>query len=69
MLRLTSQQIEEFASRKGAKRIAVENFLCSLFDSDEREALMNLHADARSYGWNAATIRAIHDGIKLASKQ
>ena len=67
MRQLTDAEVAKFATRKGAKRIAVENFLGTL---DERAGLygnrQNLYADARSYGWNAATFEAIRQGIGLA---
>lgn len=65
---LSGDQIEKFASRKGVKRIPVENFLASLNGSSVSDALMNVRNDARSYKWNAATEKAIRDGITLASK-
>lgn len=63
---ITSEQIEKLASRKGAKRIAVENFLGTLGTMSRADALGNLDADARAYRWNAATVNAIRAGI-LAS--
>lgn len=68
MRNLTASEIEKLASRKGVKRIAVENFLGTLFDSTVTDAYYNLQADARSYNWNAATVKAIESGITLASK-
>lgn len=68
MRNLTSVEIDKLASRANVKRVAVENFLGTLFDSTAREAYHNLQADARSYKWNAATVRAIEAGITLASK-
>jgi hypothetical protein len=62
---LTKEQIDALASGKGVKRIAVENFLGSLGCSDKMGASMNLHADAKCYGWNAATVNAIRRGISL----
>ncbi|HID71577.1 MAG TPA: hypothetical protein EYP29_02385 [Thermoplasmata archaeon] len=67
MRELSLNEIKNLASRPKAKRIAVENFLFSMADLSEREALYNLVLDARFYGWNLATIKAIKDGIKLAS--
>ena len=67
MRRLTSEEIEKFASRKGVKKIAVENFLATM-GSNPMEAHMNMGADAKSYGWNAATQNAIRAGIELAKK-
>lgn len=68
MRNLTGQEIESLSTRKGVKAIAVQNFLGTLNDSTAREAYHNLQADARSYRWNAATIKAIEAGITLASK-
>jgi len=47
----------------GIKRIAVENFLSSLSGMSVTDAFANLRSDARSYGWNAATVNAIAEGI------
>ena len=65
---LTAEQIEKLASRKGVKRIPVENFLGSLDGSNFLDALANLNMDSRLYGWNAATIKALQDGITLTFK-
>ena len=65
---LTTDKIEKLASRKGVKKVAVENFLGTLWDSTSWSAFANLDADARSYKWNAATVKAIRDGINLAFK-
>lgn len=65
MRKLTSKEIEGFASREGVKRIAVENFLMSM-GSDSMGATMNLHRDALVYRWNTKTVKAIQDGIQLA---
>ena len=61
---ITSSQISRLATRDGVRRIAVENFLSSM--DDPSEALANLELDARLYRWNAATVRAIRDGIRMA---
>jgi len=65
MRKLTIKEIEKLAARKGAKRIAVENFLFSM-GTDERAANYNLSLDAGLYGWNLKTTAAIRAGIKLA---
>jgi hypothetical protein len=68
-MKLTSAQIEKLASRKGVRRIAVENFLmsCPLETGlDMTYAYGNLEMDAASYKWNAATVKAISQGIALA---
>jgi hypothetical protein len=61
LVKLTAARINQLASRKGVKKIAVENFLSTMGSRDD--ALVNLGEDARSYGWNAATQRAIRTGI------
>lgn len=60
---LSNDRIKKLASRKGVKSIAVENFLGSIFDLSYREALCNLKMDAGLYRWNAATQKAIRDGL------
>ena len=66
MRKLTRDEIEKLASRPKVRRIAVENFLGSMPDIDPIYTAMNMHADARSYGWNTATVAAIMTGITLA---
>ena len=67
MRKLTAEEIEKLAMRKGVKRIAVENFLMTVTNNaNERNARMNLEMDARLYKWNAKTVRAIGEGIQLA---
>ena len=61
---LTNERIEELATRKGVKGIAVRNFLMSVgANADERDARMNMVLDADLYKWNAATVKAIRQGI------
>jgi len=67
MRQLTNTEIETLASRKGARRIAVENFL-STMGEDAHAAAGNLAQDAASYGWNGATRAAIAAGIRMARK-
>jgi hypothetical protein len=65
--RLEISEIEKLASRKGARKIAVENFLASLpTEGEEAEwnAYLNLAKDTGLYGWNSATIKAIKKGIE-----
>lgn len=64
-MRLSTEDIETYASREGVKRIAVENFLMSIdTDTDAlRGCLLNCHLDAKLYRWNVQTVRAIKDGI------
>ena len=68
MRQLLKSEIEKLASRKGVKRIAVENFLMTMHHGGIIEPLVrcNLDMDARAYRWNAATVKAISDGLKLA---
>lgn len=49
--------------KAGINRTAVDNFLGTLDGLTASEAFGNLNADARSYGWNAATRTAISNGI------
>ena len=66
MRKITAQEIEEYASRPEARRIAVENFLGTM-GTDREVALGNLVLDARLYRWNRQTKRAISEGIALAA--
>lgn len=67
MRKLTIPEIEKLASRKGVRRIAVENFLMSVTANPNAYiARLNLNYDARLYKWNSATVRAIRSGIKLS---
>jgi hypothetical protein len=67
MRKLTSEEIEKYANRKGVKRIAVENFLGTVTANPTRSAaLSNLYMDAGMYKWNSATLSAIEAGIKKA---
>jgi|GEM_PF-2102138 len=61
---LSDARIQALARQPGVKAVAVENFLGTLEGVRERDALMNLDADARSYRWNAATKKAIRTGIR-----
>lgn len=70
MRALTPQEIARFASRKGVKIRAVENFLMTLDEGAGREGnVANADSDAVSYGWNGATLIAIRAGISLAFDQ
>lgn len=67
---LTTEQLEVLAARKGVNRIAVENFLASINLEEHLpygargNADANLSSDARAYGWNSATVKAIRDGLR-----
>ena len=63
---LTEKQIDELASGKGVRRIAVENFLATVeVNRNAVEAIQNLRYDAGCYRWNDATCKAIRKGIEL----
>lgn len=64
-MELTNEQISEFASRHGVKKIAVENFLGTISGNRGNDE-GNLRADALLYKWNSATVKAIRAGINLA---
>lgn len=64
---LTEKEIEKLASLPKVKKIAVENFLSTLKGMSQYEAEMNLAADAKSYKWSRETVKAIKDGIRLAT--
>jgi len=67
MKKLTFNEIEKFASKKGVRRIAVENFLMSM-GTNPMYAEANLDMDTRLYGWDLKTRNAIRAGIGLAMK-
>lgn len=69
MRELTNTEIKKFATKRGVRGNAVENFLESLGSAGSKsKEIANLHDDAREYGWNAATVKAIKEGIELAYK-
>ncbi len=59
---LTPDIIAKLAARKNVRAHAVSNFLGTC-GTDKSEAWANLRMDARLYNWNAATVKAISDGI------
>ena len=66
---LTLEQVQKLAERKGAKKIAVENFLLTSAGWTYSDCIANLDLDARLFKWNAATVKAIRDGLILANKK
>jgi len=63
------EQISPLAHRQDVSMTAVMNFLMTVqYNETIDAALENLRSDAASYGWNAATIKAIRAGIHLAAK-
>lgn len=67
MRTLPTKDIEELASRTGACRRDVENFLDTVGQSGTEEGdLLNMYYDARLYSWDIPTILAIEAGIRLA---
>jgi hypothetical protein len=70
MRQLTSEEIAKYASRKGVRKIAVENFLMSLGNAGSLgNELANLYMDTQLYKWKSATVRAIEAGIRKAYKE
>jgi hypothetical protein len=66
-MKLNFARIEALASLPGVQRTAVENFLMTLEDLTQEEALANLELDVILYRWNTETGRAIQQGI-MASR-
>ena len=58
-------EIGKLANRKNVRKVAVENFLCSLGDLTYGEAMQNLNMDANLYKWNAPTRNAIQKGLDI----
>lgn len=65
MLPLSASEIELFSKRRGVKKLAVENFLGSLYGT-RQDCINNAWFDSKSYRWNEATQRAILEGIDYA---
>lgn len=67
MRTLSTIEIEEFASRRGAHKDDVEYFLYTFGQPGTEEgALLNRYYDARLYSWNITSVRAIEAGIQSA---
>lgn len=66
---LSSERIQALAGRKGVRANAVSNFLMTLGELTEGQALGNLELDAALYGWNSATQSAIRAGIREAFRR
>lgn len=66
---LTGADLERFASRANARRVAVENFLGTLDGLTYTEALKNLEADRKGYGWKSPTVSAILAGLNFAERR
>jgi hypothetical protein len=65
----THEAIEESLTKfPKARRIAVENFVSSCPSENGMHNAMNLHSDARSYGWKPVTVDAIRHAMRLAGK-
>ena len=69
MIRLTDTEIVKLASRKGVRRMAVENFLGTADGGSLSNDSANLNMDAGMYGWNTATVTAIQIGLKKMYKE
>lgn len=71
-VRLTDQEVDQFAARSGVRREAVENFLSSIDAEgldDVDNARSNLETDAALYGWDKSTVRAIALGVELLERK
>jgi hypothetical protein len=61
---VTLNRIQELANQEGVRKVAIENFLGTLGDMTENEAMANLVQDAKVFRWNTLTIRVIQQGIR-----
>jgi len=59
----STRRMGKFLKSLAPDRVAVENFLASLDGLTAHDAYENARMDARSYGWNAATLEAVINGI------
>lgn len=59
-------RIVQLVEQEGVDSDAAFNFLASMDGLTQSEALANLELDARAYGWNTPTCRAIQLGIMEA---
>ena len=67
MRTLSTRDIDEFASHKGATKRCVESFLDTVGQAGTEEGdLLSLYYDARLYSWDMPTLRAIEAGIRFA---
>jgi len=67
--KLTDDELDELASRPGARRLAVVNFLFSIPPSATLARMRaNLELDTGLYQWNAETVCAIREGLRRAFK-
>lgn len=66
MRKLTSKEIEKFASRSGVKKIDVEMFLSTLPKAPISICMKICDINAKNRGWNLQTQKAIRDGIRAA---
>jgi hypothetical protein len=57
-------RVHELASQEGVRQDVIENFLGTLGDMTEDDAMGNLVYDAKSYRWNTLTVRVIQQGIR-----
>lgn len=70
MRNCTLEEIEQLLRKyPNALKIAVENFLSTVANCEtEAWATMNARRDAIQYEWNAQTLLAIREGIRLVLK-
>lgn len=71
MAKLSNEQLDLLVSRINVRSVAVENFLMSNpvnTSEDYLDACTGLKMDARLYKWNAATVKAIRDGLDMMRK-
>jgi hypothetical protein len=64
---LTTEEIRSFSSRYGVKQKSVEDFLLGIDGVSIEVAYENLHRERKLNRWNLRTIKAISDGILLAT--
>ena len=64
---LSTQEINSLSTRYGVKQVVVGNFLMSIGGVSIEAAYKSLNSERKLNGWNRRTIRAVSDGIVLAT--
>ena len=64
---LSADEIQNLSNRYGVKQLVVENFLLGIGGVSIEAAYKSLNSERKLNGWNRRTIKAVSDGIVLAT--